>query len=236
MGGWVGGVWSACGPYGRCGLRLSFTDEKLCKSGCWFTRVVWHTALRVRCARCSSGARACDVAARGCASGRAWIDRGGSSLVCREVNGRARSVIRAELDRHARLPSRSPPRPSGRKAGGPGRTARFGREKTRVCDRAVGEGDAHLEESGRDGRASVGLVRERLPGARDHRVRVVIPVEPRLVPGDVIADESGQRGVSQRKCEHRVRAVKDGEVGAAMTRPDRARTDAATRRNAVKGR
>lgn len=59
-------------------------------------------------------------------------------MVCREVNGRARSVIRAELDRRARLPSRSPPRPSGRKAGGPGRTARFGREKTRVCDRAVG--------------------------------------------------------------------------------------------------
>ena len=84
----------------------------------------------------------------------------------------------------------------------------------------------------------MGLVGERLPGARDHRVRVVIPVEPRLVPGDVIADEKmgGQRGVSQRKCEHRVRAVKDGEVGAAMTRPDRARTDAATRRNAVKGR
>lgn len=139
VGGWVCGGWSACGPYGRCGLRLSFTDEKLCKSGCWFTRVVWHTALRVRCARCSSGARACDVAARGCASGRAWIDRGGSSLVCREVNGRARSVIRAELDRHARLPSQSPPRPSGRKAGGPGRTARFGREKKRVCDRARGE-------------------------------------------------------------------------------------------------
>ena len=155
------------------------------------SRVLFGTALRVRCARCSSGARACDVAARGCASGRAWIDRGGSSLVCREVNGRARSVIRAELDRHARLPSQSPPRPSGRKAGGPGRTARFGREKTRACDRAVGGGDAHLEESGRDGRASVGLVGERLPGARDHRVRVVIPVEPRLVPGDVIADETG---------------------------------------------
>ena len=50
------------------------------------------------------------VAARGCASGRAWIDRGGSSLACREVNGLARSVIRAELDRRARLPSRSPPR------------------------------------------------------------------------------------------------------------------------------
>lgn len=103
------------------------------------SRVLFGTALRVRCARCSSGARACDVAARGCASGRAWIDRGGSSLVCREVNGRARSVIRAELDRHARLPSQSPPRPSGRKAGGPGRTARFGREKKRVCDRARGE-------------------------------------------------------------------------------------------------
>ena len=228
-----------------CGQRVGLMGGVVCdfrsqtknfvKAGVG-SRVLFGTALRVRCARCSSGARACDVAARGCASGRAWIDRGGSSLVCREVNGRARSVIRAELDRHARLTSRSPPRPSGRKAGGPGRTARFGREKTRVCDRAVGEGDAHLEESGRDGRASVGLVRERLPGARDHRVRVVIPVEPRLVPGDVSADESGQRGVSQRKCEHRVRAVKDGEVGAAMTRPDRARTDAATRRNAVKGR
>ena len=228
-------MWSACGPYGRRGLRLSFADEKKMK------RVLVHAcclARRFECAaRDAHPARGrISVAARGCASGRAWIDRGGSSLVCREVNGRARGVIRAELDRHARLPSRSPPRPSGRKAGGPGRTARFGREKTRVCDRAVGEGDAHLEESGRDGRASVGLVRERLPGARDHRVRVVIPVEPRLVPGDVIADESGQRGVSQRKCEHRVRAVKDGEVGAAMTRPDRARTDAATRRNAVKGR
>lgn len=35
----------------------------------------------------------------------------------------------------------------------------------------------------------MGLVGERLPGARDHRVRVVIPVEPRLVPGDAIADE-----------------------------------------------
>ena len=27
-------------------------------------------------------------------------------MVCREVNGRARIVIRAELDRHARLPLR----------------------------------------------------------------------------------------------------------------------------------
>ena len=227
----MGGVWSACGPYGRRGLRLSFADEKKMK------RVLYGTRRFECAARDAHPARGrISVAARGCASGRAWIDRGGSSLVCREVNGRARSVIRAELDRHARLPSRSPPRPSGRKAGGPGRTARFGREKTRACDRAVGGGDAHLEESGRDGRASVGLVRERLPGARDHRVRVVIPVEPRLVPGDAIADESGQRGVSQRKCEHRVRAVKDGAVGAAMTRPDRARTDAATRRNAGKGR
>ena len=32
-------------------------------------------------------------------------------MVCREVNGLARIVIRAELDLHARLPSRSPPRP-----------------------------------------------------------------------------------------------------------------------------
>ena len=63
--------------------------------------------------------------------------------------------------------------------------------KRRGCVIGRGGGDAHLEESGRDGRASVGLVGERLPGARDHRVRVVIPVEPRLVPGDVIADETG---------------------------------------------
>ena len=90
-------------------MCLSFADEKIIKAGVG-SRVLFGTALRVRCARCSSGARARDVAARGCASGRAWIDRGGSSLVCREVNGRARSVIRAELDRHARLTSRSPPR------------------------------------------------------------------------------------------------------------------------------
>ena len=31
VGGWVGGVWSACGPYGRRGLRLSFADEKKMK-------------------------------------------------------------------------------------------------------------------------------------------------------------------------------------------------------------
>lgn len=74
VGGWVCGGWSACGPYGRCGLRLSFTDEKLCKSGCWFTRVVWHTALRVRCARCSSVARAhLRRGARMC--GRTRVDR-----------------------------------------------------------------------------------------------------------------------------------------------------------------
>ena len=78
------------------------------------------------------------------------------------------------------------------------------------CARAIGAWRrAHLEEGGRDGRASVGLVREGLPGARDHRVRVVIPVEPRLVPArtdDRAMILGGQRSVSQRKCE--IRAVK----------------------------
>ena len=67
VGGWVCGGWSACGPYGRCGLRLSFTDEKLCKSGCWFTRVVWHgasSALRAMLIRRAGarrrGARMCE--------------------------------------------------------------------------------------------------------------------------------------------------------------------------------
>ena len=70
-----------------------------------------------------------------------------------------------------------------------GSAARLGREKAVAgeCARAIGATrGAHLEEGGRDGRASVGLVREGLPGARDHRVRVVIPVEPRLVPARTI--------------------------------------------------
>jgi len=93
-----------------------------------------------------------------------------------------------------------------------GSAARFGREKAVAGEsaRAIGAWRrAHLEEGRRDGRASVGLVREGLPGARDHRVRVVIPVEPRLVPArtdDRAMILGGQRSVSQRKCE--IRAVK----------------------------